>query len=285
MTSLGRFANERYRAMRMPPPQALPSEERSTMFVDHPTEFLNCRRMAQNPSLTREGFTLVDHTPATATLYKHRDVVTFFRECRKLCAELTGCTKTKLLQYQYRQSSRDTTAEAPESKQVRIDDYEQTFHVDATPFSEIRLEDLCEERHFQIINFWRSSERDLGIDTMPLAMCDIRSVDCNDIVLAEYHPTRDRSLRDEHYRLIRHNDQRWCYFANMMPNEMLVHKQYDSREPARDRRSVFHGAVPISGSSEKDQPRRSIELRVLALFEKESDRSSRMRRFLADHPE
>ena len=73
------------------------------------------------------------------------------------------------------------------------------------------------------------------------------------------------------------------YFPRMRPTEVLLFRQYDSREEAMSRRMVFHQAVE-DPTSPPDAPLRStIEVRVLAIYEdRETDRDGRVARFQAE---
>lgn len=283
--TIGRFVHERYRGIRMPPPEAAPDDERTTMFRELPIQVTSCARDKSSPSLRNEGFTLVEHVPKAENFYKKAHVVALFHDCVELCKQLTECVNSKVIYYQYRQSHMDTEAPAPESQHVRVDPYETLFHIDITPFSEFSFDKLVEGRHFQVLTFWRTSDCSSNIESMPLALCDTRSVNDDDIVLAQYYAQNERRKIGQSYRLIHNESQRWCYFPSMTPEEMLVSKQYDTLEPDRNRRSVFHGAIPVKSGMGSPPLRRTIEVRVLALFEEETNKLSRIKRFQANHPE
>ncbi|MCE2407854.1 MAG: hypothetical protein J4G19_10215, partial [Pseudomonadales bacterium] len=67
-------------------------------------------------------------------------------------------------------------------------------------------------------------------------------------------------------------------------NELLVFKQYDSMEEAPNRRCVYHGAIDLPDEEEDLPLRETIEVRLLALFDKEQDKKERVRRFQAQIP-
>ena len=84
---------------------------------------------------------------------------------------------------------------------------------------------------------------------------------------------------DYGYRLIHSPSQRWHYFPGMSPDEVLVHKQYDTMQECPSHRGVFHGSVHDPTTRPGAPPRETIEVRVLALFHEETEKVARIRRF------
>ncbi len=96
----------------------------------------------------------------------------------------------------------------------------------------------------------------------PLAFIDARTLADGDVIDYRYTgPGRDNIVAAPVY-----NEQhRWCYFPEMTTGEMVILKQMDQR-PGRvvycPHTSFDHPAVPDDAP-----PRRSIETRVVAVFE------------------
>jgi hypothetical protein len=63
-------------------------------------------------------------------------------------------------------------------------------------------------------------------------------------------------------------EHQWCYIPNMTPDEIIVFKQMDGR---KDGRSVYcpHTSFDAPNVPADAPPRRSIEVRLLAVFEKQ----------------
>lgn len=119
----------------------------------------------------------------------------------------------------------------------------------------------AEGKRYAILNIWRPV-RGPVLDT-PLAVCDARTVDVRDLVVAEVRYPRRTGL----IYLSRFSRQhRWTYFSAMDVDEALVFKQFDSR----------HGGVarftPHAAFRHPDAPadalaRISIEARCLVVYD------------------
>ena len=85
-----------------------------------------------------------------------------------------------------------------------------------------------DDRHFESINIWRSAEPEPHvIETMPLCLCDIRSVADEDVVFGDGQNTSDvrqyTKLVDE--RCVYTPTQKWYYFPRITPRETLLFRQ------------------------------------------------------------
>lgn len=99
----------------------------------------------------------------------------------------------------------------------------------------------------------------------PLAFIDWQSLPADDVI-DYFYTGRDR---DSLVAAPVHNpDHRWRYFPNMTTNEILLFKQLDGRPGDR---SVYcpHTSFDVPDTPEDAPPRRSIESRILAVFEAE----------------
>ena len=96
----------------------------------------------------------------------------------------------------------------------------------------------------------------------PLAFIDWESLPEDDVI--DYFYTgrnRDSLVAAPVYN----SDHKWCFFPNMTPEEILVFKQMDGRSD----RSVYcpHTSFDNKDAPADAPPRRSIEMRMLAVFE------------------
>lgn len=74
-----------------------------------------------------------------------------------------------------------------------------------------------------------------------------------------------QAVRNIVFRNVHAKHHAWLYFPEMTSDEVLVFKQYDTREDRMERRGVFHTAVKTP--SRPDTPaRRSCEVRVVCIF-------------------
>ncbi|HEY1906809.1 MAG TPA: CmcJ/NvfI family oxidoreductase [Myxococcaceae bacterium] len=113
---------------------------------------------------------------------------------------------------------------------------------------------------FAIVNVWRSIGAAPVLDT-PLALCDARSVRPEDLVATELrYPDRTGEIA-----FVRHRPEHlWSYVSEMRRDEVLLFKQYDSRQGVA--RSVPHAAFDHPAMPPDAPPRQSIEARVLVTF-------------------
>ena len=98
----------------------------------------------------------------------------------------------------------------------------------------------------------------------PLAFIDWQSLPADDVI--DYYYTgrnRDSLVAAPVYN----PDHRWCYFPDMTTEEILLFKQMDGRL----NRSVYcpHTSFDVPDTPEDSPPRRSCEVRLLAVFEPE----------------
>lgn len=110
------------------------------------------------------------------------------------------------------------------------------------------------------INVWRSVTP-MPLERYPLAVCDRRSIDPDDLVY-DLNPNAPKPF-NAHY--CQPNAQhRWNYYSNMTKDEALVFTTYDSH-PSNGEifRPTLHTAVQIP-ESEGRTPRESVEVRLFA---------------------
>ena len=268
----------------MPPVEWVDDEERATMFVRRPIRVANGRSVAESPDLASHGFALARHATRISDFHDAAQIPTLFEESRELVRLLTGCVACTVLNYQYRNSPPGTWTGDASALRVPMVRDEPLFHTDVTPYAELPLDSASRNRHFRIFTLWRNCDPEHPVRTMPLAVCDLRSVVPEDVVLADSLDRKDPPRVGYSYRLVHRPTQKWHYFPAMTVNEVLVHKQYDTLEEAPHRRGVFHGAVADPTVGPDAPPRLTVELRLMALFGEETEKIARIRRFHAELP-
>jgi hypothetical protein len=175
-------------------------------------------------------------------------------------AEATGARRVFVFDHTVRRRVRgidDRAPGTPRQPAIRV-------HVDHTAKSgPQRVRDLlgaeAEELlrgRVQVINLWRPIRGPLR--DAPLAVCDARSVAPGDLVPS------DLVYRDwvgQTYDVTYNPQHRWFYVPDMLPDEALLLKCYDS---ATDGRARFapHTTFEDSTASADVAPRESIELRT-----------------------
>lgn len=119
-------------------------------------------------------------------------------------------------------------------------------------------------RRFAIVNVWRSIDAVQPITSLPLAMLDAATVQPEEcfryaLVNAEAEPPLAGYANS-----VGHSDaHRWYYYDKMVADEALLLYTYDGNTSPP--RFVFHTAVDTGGGEDRP-PRRSIEVRCLAIF-------------------
>ena len=162
--------------------------------------------------------------------------------------------------------------------------YAYFVHADVCPY----LEDVVQapgRHHFAIFNVWRGTDPGQVIKSTPLALCDARTVAAKDIVYADAWRRTEPRTRLVDCRLVHNVAQTWYYFPCMSPDEVLIFKQYDTRQENAALRASFHTAFEKPETPAGTPLRQSIEARVLAIFsERDEERASRKARFRASVP-
>lgn len=270
VVSRGIFVNPVFRGMRLAPASEEPRWVRKAIRVH------DARALPEPPTLDQEGFCLVESS-IRLDFRDERLVQTLFHDhCRELVTAATGCVEARVLQYEFR--------DAQKAGPLPAQRYAAVVHADLSPY----VEDIVSGtggRHFAVINVWRTVDRARPIDVMPLAVCDARTVDPDDIVYADLLRLPKPPTKFVDCRLIHDPEQRWYYFPRMTPNEALLFRQYDTRREEAHRRVTFHTAFADPTTPRGARRRVSVEARVLAVFgDRDEDRVGRRARFEAQVP-
>ena len=283
------FAHNRHRGFRVPNRySAKDPEELKTLGVSEHITVHNARYLDPVPTLDSHGFQLV--VAPTDLDLMDTDIVRapFYEECRELLYRATGCGDVRGGAHEYRngfggQSGARGVKPTPNGSGGA---YAQGIHADMSPAVEDRfLPIVPDEHHFESINIWRSANRET-VRMMPLAVCDMRSVRPDDIVFGDGQNTGNikQYTKVVDQRLIHGPHQRWCYFSDITPDEVLLFRQYDTRQEALNLRTVFHTAVEDPTSPPDAPMRYTIEVRMQAIYGEETDKAERVARFKAQIP-
>lgn len=235
------------------------------LYEDHSITIHDGRQNEEAFDIDRQGFALVDQTSEVSDFFEDAQISSIYEpEVVTLLQHLTGAKRVHIFDHTRRADSKSMR----EQKVVR--EPAGVIHNDYTDMSAAkRIRDLfsaeeAEEllsRRYSIVNVWRSSNGK-PIETAPLALCDARSVDSNDLVTVERH-SKDRI--GEVQQVIQNDNHLWYYFPKMQPNEALLIKTFDSAVDGRARFSV-HTAFEDPTASENAIPRESIETRAFLFF-------------------
>jgi hypothetical protein len=232
----------------------------------HSVEIEDKRLCAIPPSLTVEGFALYPHHSAVRN-FRDLDEVARVNapELRTLLLGLSGAdvvvmNPTGVLRFGER---------SPESGELNNSRPARFVHVDisdatARMFSDRSAPAGKKYRRSAHYNVWRVLTP--APQDVPLAVCDARSVGSQDVVLADaIFDMKDAPEWSFEGVVIKFSTaQRWAYFSNMNPDEVIVFKTNDS-DPAHPSR-VPHSAFNDPGCPAGATPRASIEMRGIAYW-------------------
>ena len=286
---LGNFANPKFRGQRMPPIEwENDPVKRRSMYQQIPIRVFDARSLPSPPTLKSHGFTLVSHKSNIFDFHDQGQVTgILYPEFGELIKQLTGCTDVIVTQHQYRNGYGNLPKDHPRRHRPTANGSEGNYagiHSDVTPWSEPGWRKLVDGRHFQVYNLWCSTKRNEKIEVMPLSICDMTSVDPSDMICADSWGQSAQKARLVSYRLAHNENQKWYYFPRMESTEVLVFKQYDSMEELPNMRCTFHGAVNDRKIDDTAPLRETIEVRLLALYDTETEREARVLRFQTEIP-
>jgi len=220
----------------------------------------NARKLP-NPSLDREGFTLVHHESRVMNFYDADEVRgVYYPELVELLKRTCGAAKVVIFAHDVRNS------DPAQRDGDKVREPVSSVHNDYTPISAPQMvrENLSAEeaaqrlqRRFVELNVWKPIRG--PVLTRPLAVCDARSITPDD-----WAPT-DRYLKHEVYMMRPSPSHRWVYFPAMTAAETLLIKGYDSMADGRARFTAHASFVDPTTPADAP-PRESIEARALLFF-------------------
>lgn len=255
-----------------PPEGMAPSNE---ITEPHDMTIRNMRALPDKTRLDVQGFELVSFHTTTSDIYDAaaREAV-FMPEVATFMRHHLGATEVRVffpfLRGEEAQRRMPGAITAP-SASAHVD---ETHETGAQIFDMILGADAdrFRGRRFAVINLWRPIRGPL--QDRPLALCDARTVSPDDLM-----PTRTFSRTDDKglptpegkiletaiYSLGYNPAHRWYYTPDMMPDEALLLKNYDSRLSGVARFSP-HVSFADPDISENAPPRASIEVRCLVIW-------------------
>ena len=221
---------------------------------------VNGRQVPRGPALDWEGFALYTVPTALKGLEDEEEIKSvYYPEIEALVRDKTGADKVVIFDHTIRVGRDDTDGRKPVHHVHN--DYTET----SAPQRVIDL--LGEEegrkrlqgRYIQV-NAWRPFQN--VVQALPLALADARSIREKDLIetVLDYG---DR--QGEIYELVHNLGQRWFYYPEMTPDEIVLIKGFDSARDGRARLSP-HTAFEDPRTPEGAPPRVSMEVRTFAFF-------------------
>ncbi len=251
-SSAGRAAqheiNEPMRAVRVAVEDARQRDD-----ADLPREF------GQHPS----GFDLLNCSTRVDNFLDAKQIETIYEaEIVAFLQRVTGAARVHIFDHTVRASD----PELRERKQVR--EPATLVHNDYTSNSGFvclreQLGDEAEalaQGRFQIVNVWRPLVD--PVEDYPLALVDARSLGDDDLVDTE----RRAPNHVGEIQLALHSErQRWFYYPEMRPDEVLLFRTFDSIDGGT-RPCSIHTAIHLPDAPADAAPRESIETRAFVFF-------------------
>jgi len=214
-------------------------------------------------SLDENGFTFVGHRTAVRDFLDLEELKrVYYPEVAVLIKTVSGANRVHVFDHTLR-SGNEAEREARLLREPVL-----SAHNDYTEWSgPNRVRELLPQeseillkRRFAIIQVWRAINQ--PIESNPLAIADAKSVDPDDLLVAERrYPNRVGQT----YRLKYNPRHRWVYFPRMRRDEALVFKVFDSEKDGRARFTP-HTSFDDPATPPGAPPRQSIEARALAFF-------------------
>jgi len=228
----------------------------------------DARSSAAPPSLAREGLALYAHRSSVSDFRDSREVAALHPlEIERLVLEVSGADAVTVngngvLRFGERSADSGRLNNSRPARFVHVD----CSDVTAAAFAERSRPRTAERavRRFAHYNVWRVFSP--PPQDVPLAVCDARSVEPQDLVPADavFDVTGQPDWSFEGL-VVRYNSKhRWLYFSGMTREEVIVFKTNDSSpgEPSQ----VPHSAFNDPTCPPNVAPRSSIEMRACAYW-------------------
>uniref|UniRef100_A0A6B2LIE6 Uncharacterized protein n=1 Tax=Arcella intermedia TaxID=1963864 RepID=A0A6B2LIE6_9EUKA len=128
--------------------------------------------------------------------------------------------------------------------------------------SEEEAKEAVSNRRVLICNVWRN------ISTFPVKRQPLALLDCSTTKPSEFF-TVELVFEDrigENQGVVPSKDHNWYYFPDMLKDEALIFKTYDSLDDGVTSRFTMHTAFADPSTQSNHPTRESIEVRVVAIM-------------------
>jgi hypothetical protein len=230
----------------------------------HEVEVRDARRLPSPPKLDAEGFELHRLPFADANLLDPQWVEKVYSpDVGEYLQSLTGAahvTPFRGHRVMIRDSGKLVPGRATAAAFVHIDQTRTSGKIQLERDSDPEIRKRYPRA--KIFNVWRPLTA--PPQDMPLAICDQRSLDEHDwVVGTAVEPGMTYTV--ENFSSVYNPGQRWHYFPDMTPDEMIVFKAFDNNPDAPI--GCLHGAFRNPQAPADTIPRISAEARYLCFFE------------------
>ena len=223
----------------------------------------DARQIAGLLSIDRQGFVLARHETGVQNFYDQDEVrAVYYPEIEQLLKEQTGAIRVVVFDHQVRCAPKARTGVDHAREPVRAVHNDYTAASGRRRVSDHLGADAAEllKHRFAEINVWRPIRG--PVRESPLAVCDARTIAPEDHVACDLvYPDKV----GETYAFTFNPDHRWHYFPDLLANEAILLKCYDSAEDGRARFTA-HTSFEDPTSPADVAPRESIGVRSLIVF-------------------
>eukprot|EP00929_Paragymnodinium_shiwhaense_P115689 TRINITY_DN84712_c0_g1_i1.p1 TRINITY_DN84712_c0_g1~~TRINITY_DN84712_c0_g1_i1.p1 ORF type:complete len:340 (+),score=63.79 TRINITY_DN84712_c0_g1_i1:46-1020(+) len=250
----------------------------------HETDVWNARLLTPQATLESYGFELLRQATACGDFRDDAEVKkTYYAEIRELVKRASGATRVLIFDHTIRESGNTNLNAQAGGSAAPVPRVHCDYTATGAPrrleqlgsagihslqkdgkLSPEEMDSILAGR-FAFLNIWRSIDPVNPVKRNPLAVCDERTVPLADRFLYEL---RFPDRTGENYSLKFSADHKWYYYPEMAPDECLMFKVHDKKEDGP--RFVFHTAFEDPLTTEADPPRRSIEVRSIAIFDSDA---------------
>ena len=243
----------------------VPQKPNSGEYEYRDVEIANVRPIADRFELDREGFALMRYGTAVKDFFDDDEVrAVYYPEMDALIKQATGADKVVVFDHTIRVEDEDKRV----AHKVRapVGGVHNDFTLRSAPQ---RVRDLLPadeaearlKKRYGSINVWRPLRE--PVENRPLVICGYSDIDDADLIASERH-YGDRV--GGVYRLTYNPKQRWCYFPDMMCNEVILLKCFDSLTDGTARWTA-HGSFEDPNAPADAEGRESIEIRTMLFFD------------------
>lgn len=216
-------------------------------------------------SLDREGFTFLREKSCVNDYYNEEEIKdTYLPETEFLIARITGASRVICFDHTFRSDNKNTRSRRKSREPSAVVHNDYTTESGVQRLKDIlgkEADEIIAKQRFTVTNVWRPLTH--PVYSTPLAVCDAQSVASEDLIEVERH-AKDRI--GENLLAMYNPEHKWYFFDEMLPEEALLIKTFDSDRHAQTR-SCIHTAFSYPDNNRNTTSRESIEVRAFAIFE------------------
>ncbi len=258
--------------VRVYPPNSGKASERPPA-VRREVSIQDARSIAGDLRLDRHGFELHRVASRFTEFYDEAAVRDrYYPEVSRIMRDVIGALEVVVFDHNVRSAVRAARGEV--GVRVPVDQVHNDYTVQSGPTRKQEVLEAADRTHLSnrrvaFVNLWRPI---VGpVQDNPLALCSAASVAPDDLLDTNIHHFGEGDLEMPRHSgqiySVRYNAaHQWFYISDMLPDEFLLLKNYDSRNDGRAR-FMPHTGFKNPACPGEFIPRESIEARALVVFD------------------